>query len=422
VAIILLWQAHQDRPEGPTPLYRFSPLWRFIVLYAALYGAFGVLSPFLPQFLEQRGLSAQEIGTLLAAGTAVRLVSGPLAGRLADRWRAWRSLLAGCAAAAGIAATLYLPFDSFWPLLIVSLIQATALAPLAPLADAITVTLAATMAGKAGGFEYGWVRGAGSAAFIVGSLAAGLAAASFGWSVLIWLNAFLLVLAAIGALPLPDPAQSSSQPPNEPHSHSLGDLSSLRLLLAIPAFRRLLLVGALVLGSHALHDTFAMIRWSAAGISPFTASVLWSESVAAEVAMFLLIGPALLHRLGPARAATLAAAAGALRWTIMAVTTNTAAMALVEPLHGFSFALLHLAAMQLIGATVPLRLAATAQAVYGTLAIGAATAVLTLASGWLYAAFAGASFLVMALLCLAAIPLTAGLSTDVAPDSRARRS
>jgi PPP family 3-phenylpropionic acid transporter len=406
-----------------------SLLWRFIVLYAALYGAFGVLSPFLPRFLEQRGLSAQEIGTLLAVGTTVRLASGPLAGRLADRRRAWRSLLAGCATAAGIAATLYVLFDSFRLLLIVSVAQAAALAPLAPLADAMAVTIAR----RAGGFEYGWVRGAGSAAFIVGALAAGLAAGSFGWSALIWLNASLLGLAAVGVLPLPDPAQPSSQASNETHSDSLRGLGSLRgldslrrlgslrLLLAIPAYRRLLLVGALVLGSHALHDTFAVIRWTAAGISPVTASVLWSESVAAEVAMFFLIGPALLHRLGPARAATLAAAAGALRWTIMAVTTNTAAMALVEPLHGFSFALLHLAAMHLIGATVPLRLAATAQAVYGTLAIGAATAVVTFASGWLYAAFAGASFLLMALMCLTAIPLTAGLSTNVAPDSRARR-
>ena len=44
--------------------------------------------------------------------------------------------------------------------------------------------------------------------------------------------------------------------------------------------------------------------------------------------------------------------------------------------------------------------------------VGAATAVLTLASGWLYAAFAGASFLLMALLCLTAIPLTAGLTKE----------
>jgi MFS transporter, PPP family, 3-phenylpropionic acid transporter len=85
----------------------------------------------------------------------------------------------------------------------------------------------------------------------------------------------------------------------------------------------------------------------------------------------------------------------------------------LEPLHGLSFALLHLAAMQLIGASVPLRLAATAQAVYGTLAVGASTALLTFASGWLYASLAGASFWVMALLCVLAIPLTTGLTLNL---------
>jgi PPP family 3-phenylpropionic acid transporter len=302
---------------------------------------------------------------------------------------------------------LYQPFDTFLPLLIVSLVQAIALAPLPPLADAMAVTTASRTAG----FEYGWVRGAGSTAFIVGALVAGLAVSALGWSVIIWLNSVLLGLAAISVALLPYPVNHSFQPSSEP------DSPSLRVLLAIPAFRRLLLVGALVLGSHALHDTFAVIRWTAAGVSASTASVLWSESVAAEVVVFFLIGPALLHRLGPAWAASLAAAAGVLRWTVMGITTNAVAMAFVEPLHGFSFALLHLAAMRLIGVTVPVQLAATAQAVYGTVAVGAATAIVTFASGWLYASFAGASFLLMALLCLIAIPLTAGLVAKVPSDS-----
>ena len=38
-----------------------------------------------------------------------------------------------------------------------------------------------------------------------------------------------------------------------------------------------------------MHDAFAVIRWSAAGISPVTASLLWSESVAAEVLVFFVI-------------------------------------------------------------------------------------------------------------------------------------
>src|SRR5207247_9717550 len=68
------------------------------------------------------------------------------------------------------------------------------------------------------------------------------------------------------------------------------------VLLKIPLFRNLVLVAALVLGSHAMHDAFAVIRWSAAGISPGTASLLWSEAVAAEVIVFFFIRPALVRR------------------------------------------------------------------------------------------------------------------------------
>ena len=62
-----------------------APLAGFIILYVLLYSAFGVASPFLPSFIEARGIPLEQIGMLFAAGTAIRLVSAPLAGRLADR-------------------------------------------------------------------------------------------------------------------------------------------------------------------------------------------------------------------------------------------------------------------------------------------------------------------------------------------------
>ena len=59
-------------------------------------------------------------------------------------------------------------------------------------------------------------------------------------------------------------------------------------------------------------------------------------------------------------------------------------------------------------AIVPPHLAATAQALYA-LGAAATTALLTLASGRLYARLGAEGFLVMALLCAAAVPLTLGL-------------
>ncbi|MEG9528982.1 MAG: MFS transporter, partial [Hyphomicrobiales bacterium] len=46
---------------------RRGGLARFLLLYAALYGAYGGLSPILPAFLAARGLDPGAIGVLLAA-------------------------------------------------------------------------------------------------------------------------------------------------------------------------------------------------------------------------------------------------------------------------------------------------------------------------------------------------------------------
>jgi MFS transporter, PPP family, 3-phenylpropionic acid transporter len=166
------------------------------------------------------------------------------------------------------------------------------------------------------------------------------------------------------------------------------------------------LVAALILGSHALHDAFAVLRWRAAGVSPATMSVLWSESVAAEVLVFFIIGPTLVTWLTPAGDLAVAALAAVLRWTVMAQSAEVLALALVQPLHGITFALLHLACTRLLARIVPPGLEGTAQAIYGTVGIGAATAVLSLVSGALYARVGAQGFWAMAALCALALPWT----------------
>jgi PPP family 3-phenylpropionic acid transporter len=213
------------------------------------------------------------------------------------------------------------------------------------------------------------------------------------------MQAALLGIVVAAALRVPELAHFAPRPPRH----------GFLLLFRIAPFRNLVLMAALVLGSHAMHDAFAVIRWSAAGIGPGTASLLWSEAVAAEVLVFFFVGPALVARLTPAGALALAALAGILRWAVMAHTADLAALVLVQPLHGITFALLHLACMRLIARHVPPGLEGTAQAVYATVGIGGATAVLTLASGALYARLDAQAFWIMAGLCLVALPIAARL-------------
>lgn len=380
---------------------QLTTLTRFIWLYAAMYAAFGVASPFLPAFLNGRGLSPEQLGLVLGAGTAVRLLTAPLAGRLGDLLQALRVVLVVCLGLAGLVTLGYLAASDLWSLLAVSLLHAAALAPITVLADALTLGAASPPPSSGQrGFEYGWVRGTGSAAFIVGTLVAGQAVSAFSLDFIVYLQALLLGAAVFASSLVPE--LSHTRTDDAMRAPKDGVLILLRLSL----FRNLILVATLILGSHAMHDAFAVIRWSAAGISPATVSFLWSESVAAEVLVFFVIGPGLVTRLTEAGAAALAALAGTLRWAVMAQTTEVMALMLVQPLHGITFALLHLACMRLIARTVPPGLEGTAQAIYGTVGIGAATALLTLVSGTLYARLGAHGFWVMATLSALAVPVT----------------
>jgi PPP family 3-phenylpropionic acid transporter len=217
-----------------------------------------------------------------------------------------------------------------------------------------------------------------------------------------WMHAVLLLGAAASVMLLPAPEAHAEAAP-EPSS-----FGAIRELLGIAVFRRVVLIAALILGSHAMHDAFAVIRWDAAGIGPMMISILWSEAVAAEVIVFILIGPRLVDTIGPGGAAAVASLSAILRWIVMASSTDPLALAIVQPLHGMTFALLHLACMRLIGVAVPQPLAATAQAIYA-LGPGLATALLTLSSGMLYAWLGANGFLLMALLSALALPLCSGL-------------
>lgn len=366
---------------------------RFLGLYAALFAAFGVASPFVPGLLQERGLGPNEIATVLALGTAIRLLTGPAGARLADRSGRAATVLAGFLALSATVALGYALPGGFVLLLGVGVLHAAVLAPLTPIADALS------LAGSAeGGFAYGWVRGAGSAAFVVGAGLSGQVVARAGLGSVVWLNAGLLAAAAMAATFVP-------RPPAPARRAAAPGLGAARALLRLPHFAALMGVAALVEGSHALHDGFEVIRWRAAGIGPGTAGLLWSEAVLAEVAVFAVLGPALLRRLDTRQATALAALAGMVRWGVTARTAWLPAMALVQPLHGLTFALTHLACMRLINQVVPPSLAATAQAFYGTVAVGAATAALTLACGPLYDRFGAGAFWVMAALCAAALPL-----------------
>ena len=222
---------------------------------------------------------------------------------------------------------------------------------------------------------------------MMGAVGAGQVVQATSSGGIILMNGTLLALAAMAALRFPRNALDRPVVQRR---------ANVRALLAVPGFLPLMALAALVLSSHALRDGFEVLRWEVGGIGPGAAGLLRSEGVMAEVVVFVVAGPMLLRWLGPASAAALAASAGVVGWSLTAVTAWLPALVLVEPLHGLTFALLHLACMQMLSVVVPPALAATAQAIYGGIAVGTMTAIITLVSGPLYGTLGPRAFWVMA--------------------------
>src|SRR3984957_4533284 len=259
---------------------------RFLLLYSTMFAAFGVASPFLPALLHERGLDPSKIGAVLAAGTAIRLITGPVISRLADRLGKHQQILTVLLAVAAVIVFGYGLPAGFGIFLIVSVAHASALAPIVPIADAMTLAVAP------GRFQYGWGRGGASAAFVVGAVSAGQVVQATSLGGIVWMNGTLLALAAVAALWLPRNALDRPSAPRR---------ANVRALLAAPGVLPLMALAALVMSSHALHDGCEVLRWEDGGIGPAAAGLLWSEGVLAEVVVFVVLGPQLLRWLGPGR-------------------------------------------------------------------------------------------------------------------------
>jgi PPP family 3-phenylpropionic acid transporter len=300
-------------------------------------------------------------------------------------------VLALAAAAAALCCAGFVLAAGFLAMLLAHALLSIAVAPVMPLTDA--VTLAAI---RRSPFDYGRVRAAGSVAFIVAALLAGQAVAWFGAVGALPLMIMGFVATAAAALLLP--AAETSRAVSTTHG-----VAGLLAPLRNPALRWLILVSALVQGSHAFYYAFGTLHWQAAGLGAGLIGALWAAGVIAEIALFFW-GRGVVARLGPVRLSLIAATCGVLRWALTAVTTEPLALFALQLLHAATFGAQHLATMMILARIVPPAQAGTAQALHASLGGGLSIGVLTLAAGPLYSAFAGGGYWAMAALCAAALP------------------
>ncbi len=254
--------------------------------------------------------------------------------------------------------------------------------PMVPLTDAYALRGVARY-----GLNYGRLRLWGSAAFVVGALAGGLAVDVIAAPHLIWVIAAIAGLGAVISLGL-QPVGSPKTAPATLHGGSG--------LLREPGFLAIIVAAALIQGSHAAYYTFASITWQVAGLGGLTIAGLWSLGVLAEIVVFAL-SPR--FTLSPAVLVVIAALSAVARWSITALEPPVAVLAIVQLAHGLSFGLTQVGTMMLLVRHVPVHVTARGQG-YLAACSGIIASSASVLSGAIYARYGQGVYYLMAAMAL----------------------
>lgn len=367
----------------------------YAAYYAAVFFALGLYLPFWPLWLEERGLSAAEIGVVLAFATWTKVLAGPLAGFAADRSGNRQLVLASLAAASVVCFAAFALAHGFWTILAVQVAWALAFAALVPLGEREAMAAVARRT-----IDYGRVRLWGSITFVLAALIAGELLTERTASLVFWLVLAGLALTFAAAVRLPTSPSGERQPQSA---------QRFRALLGRRDFAIFLLAASLIQASHAVYYGFSALHWRAAGHSERVIGWLWAEGVIAEIVLFAVSGR-LLRGVSPVQLLGLAGLAGVLRWSATALSVDLLSLIALQGLHGLTFGAAHLGAMHFIAATAPERLSATAQTLYSAVSGGVLMGLATWLGGALYRDAAGGAFLAMAVMSAAGFFLTLALA------------
>lgn len=361
----------------------------------ATFLVIGAYVPFLPVWLESRGITKEEIGLIFAAALWAKIPVGLLVSTIADQTGDRKVLLIVTSIVTFLGFCAFPYLSGFWPLLIAWAIVGTLLTTLIPLADSLAVS-----AMKRTQMDYGRVRLWGSVAFILVSVLGGIYLETRNDDAVMHILLLSSAIMVVSACTLPNLRET----PRTQRKIALFEL------LKIPNFVVFVLTAAILQASHAALYGFATLHWIEAGIDKTLIGILWAEGVVAEI-LLLAFSTYLLRRLGVSGLFLLAGIAGVVRWSVLGTTTYVPALVLTQALHALTFAGTLIASIGYISQTVPKDQSATAQGLYDGLAMGFLFGVAMAIAGWAFADYGAQVFYVMvgfsALGCVGALVLRA---------------
>ena len=361
---------------------------RISLLYAAIYLHYGVYGVFMPLWFQHKGMSASQIGTLLALPTLLRILFVAPVTALADRLRRVREVLFVCIAVTAALVLVLRGMNSYVALLVFFTLFAVAWDPLPILADGY-----ASAAVRARGLDFGRMRLWGTISLVTASMAGGWLLDRLGVE-FVPLMTCLLLLVPLLVIPFLPPdrlfGESERATPGEWRS-ILRDKPAMLVLVGI----------ALLMGSNSMLLGFGAIQWSAKGISNGSIGVIFAIAAVSEVLVFV-VAQTLLGKRSEVWLLVIGAAVTILRWLAMATDPGLGFLVVIALLQGPAGTTLIAGGILYIARRFPTHLVATANGVNAVM-VGACASAVTFAAGYLWESLGALAYLPMAAMSFLAL-------------------
>ncbi|MCB9994658.1 MAG: MFS transporter [Hyphomicrobiaceae bacterium] len=370
------WRERAQSPETRTSAYYFT-----------LFMTAGVANAYAGIWMADRGLSADQIGTVFTAPLLLLLLLNQIVGRVADRASDWRQTILIGAAISGLAGLGLFWSDGFWPLLLVWGLANVGIGAVMPVTDAATMRMSRRRKS-----EYSTIRAWGTAGYLLAIVVTGFAIAHFG------AVAFVPLFVAAGfwragmAQFLP---RFRAADPSEVKS-----AGARRLMSVIRPWFILPIIGwSLVFATHLLLNGFQSLLFAKQGISTDVIGLLIATGAFSEAVLFFVFRR--FAQRFPARyLLVFSAAITVVRWAAMSLSPDVPLLFGLQLLHGFTFAVGFMGSVRFVADWTSEDIAAEAQGFSQTMQ-GAIGVIATYSFGWLAELYGAHAYLASALLAAA---------------------
>lgn len=326
-----------------------------------------IIISFLPLYLKFKGLSGTEIGWVLAIGPFASIISQPFWGYLSDKYKTIKRMLIISIIGMLLMSFIFFQMDTLTTILLFGAFFYFFSSPVGALSDSLAQRRALDS-----NISFGSIRMWGSIGFAFSSLVVGEFLARVGIQFIVWpYLIFGSILLMIG-FKVTD-VKTDATP--------IKVKDMLSIVKNVPFIVFLIIIMFITI-AHRANDSFISIFVLEIGGTEGLAGTAWFVALLSEAFVFATAGY-WFRKFHPITFTIFAGVVYSIRWFIYGNTTNPYAVVPLQLLHGISFAVFYVAALDYVSRIIPSLLHSSGHLIFYSVMFGVSGIIGSLSGGFI---------------------------------------